>query len=258
MSSRPLPGVEFATPPVREVAMGFEYEPIAGMGTRELVHLQDAWQGEFVEFSEQVAPSDPLHAGQAHGWSPVQALRLWAAQPSSGRLLQLQSDRIFLNWASVGGGAPYPRYANLRVEFATKWAQQSQRLQDLGLASPAPLVAEFTYVNQISPDEDLVWTDALHIATAEEVPLPGAAGVMQFHMIRTFEGAGNDEAAGEIVVNARQGPTSEPAMMVIVARMQVGDGMDPFTALDRAHEEGSRMFAALTTRAAHERWGMKA
>ena len=255
MPSPFLPGVEFATPPVREVAMGFEYEPIAGMSTRELVHLQDAWQHEFDEFNEQIAPPGPLQSAQANDWSPAQALRLWAAQPSSGRLLQLQSDRIFLNWASAGDGAPYPRYTRLRVEFETKWAEQAQRLQDLGLACPTPLVAEFTYVNQISPDEDLVWTDALHIATEDEVPLPGAAGVMQFHMVRTFAGAGNGDDAGEIVVNARQGPASEPAMMVIITRMQVGGGMDPFTALDRAHDEGGQMFAALTTRAAHERWG---
>ena len=257
MSHPTSPRVEFASPPVREVALGFEYEPIVGMGTRELVHLQDAWSEEFVDFNEQMAlPGTPL-IGMADGAVPGQALRLWASDPHRGQLLHLQADRLFLNWTSTEGGVSYPRYPIMRAELQSKWEEQERRLRQLGLPVPQPAVAEFTYVNQVSSDDDLVWTDALHVATADDVPLPGVAGMVQFHMIRVVESSGGGDSQGEIVVNARQGPQSDPAMLVISTRLLIGVAAEPFSVLDRAHDEGNRMFSALTTPAAHQRWGRR-
>lgn len=250
--------VDFDNPPVRETVIAFEYQRIPGLRTRELVHLQDSWQGEFTRF-EDMPPIPSLPAGPGPQFvvsDEAEPLRLWSIDDSRGRLLQLQTDRLILNWRAGADLLRYPRYASLRTEFATRWGSMCEQLTGLGLSAPRPERVEFTYVNEIDDSDGHVWTEALAVSVAHPSRLPGDDGLMAFHMSRPVAG-GDGAMAGAISVNARRTSTSGPSTMVVSTRLEVATSADPFAVLDLAHEMSLTTFEALTTEEAHRRWGRR-
>lgn len=73
---------------------------------------------------------------------PANALpRTWLISPDGTRLIQLQGDRISLNWRRAGEAGAYPRYATLRREFRRHFKTLAQRsrnaLRKQGAKGPA-------------------------------------------------------------------------------------------------------------------------
>lgn len=251
--------VDFNNPPVRETVIAFEYQRVPGLGTRELVHLQDSWQRDFSRFEDMPPiPSPPTEPGPQLVMSDeVEPLRLWSIDDEAGMLLQLQTDRLILNWRAGANLLRYPRYASLRADFAKRWGSMCAQLSVMGLQAPHPERVEFTYVNEIDDSDGHVWTEVLAVSVAHPSRLPGDDGLMAFHMSRPVADAAGD-IAGAISVNARRTGATGPSTMVISTRLEVAVSRDPFSVLDLAHDMSLMTFEALTTEEAHRRWGRRA
>lgn len=248
---------EFDSPPVRETAMAVEFAPIYRMDTTRLVHLLDSLAEGYPERDDQ-PPLPPSRQSEEQptftptmmlgiGWTPT---RLWAVNNELGYVLQLQQDRLILNWRS--GGAPYPRFVSLKREFKEKWDGLLTFCEKNGLPDPEPHTVEFTYVNVIGNDGQTRPTQALRSLADAEESLPGMSAGVAYNTRRILSD-GSDQ--GSLSVSASHDESPE-WLLTITTRLSVRTA-DPIEMLSRAHELSRDAFLGVTTPEAQDQWGAR-
>lgn len=255
VSSDPLP--EYDHPPVIEVAVGVEFLPVDELDIAALVNLHNVWSDDYPKIILQPElPSASRFASQLPvvfntGVPPV---RLWSLSEDENFLVQVQADRIVMNWRRISD-AEYPHYDNIVVQFQARWSEFVDYLGRIGASPPSPTVAEVTYVNSIhfnasaGPVEILTFdrnVDGLWPAAALSIqrvsPIPaelGQPGVLRI--------AANTEEPGALRLD-------------VVARIDVDPLIEdafPRDALDFAHEVAVRGFSLSVTAAQQETWGRR-
>jgi uncharacterized protein (TIGR04255 family) len=259
------------------VALGVYFSPPLSLLTAQFGRLWDRWRDRYPKTEDQPAlPPIPLESfPQPFPTISFQFIgslpgpRVWYLSESGNQVIQIQPDRLVLNWRRTTEDEPYPRYENLIPAFREAMSSLIAFLSEEGLALPTIVQAEVTYVNPI-PIEALgdareltrlitLWSGALSdefLPTPEEVrlsiryriPDPGSGdpvgrlyveGSPAFH-----KGVGSEKA-------------SEVFMLQIFARGKpLGDGLDgAFAFLDLGHDWVVRGFTSLTTERMHEQWG---
>lgn len=244
----------YSEPPVVEAVLAFEYSQPPGVSVRDLVHVQDRLPSTFTLYDQHhPLPSTIGGEDQNPAW-PLMP-RLWAYNENETLLVQLQGDRVVLNWRKRDGSPEYPGYDELRALLVDIWSRIETGHTERGLESPSPRIAEFTYFNEIRDQDGLMWTKALSPVDNHDA-LPGSTGLIHFHMERPLLDEGHDEnVTGEIVIDARKASVSEPSILVISTRMTILAGQQPLDRLDKAHLHSRVTFEAMTTPEAHIRWG---
>lgn len=106
----PLPKLE--RPPIAEVACGVVFESLAidpvSVGPYAQQRLADFPRHELMPALEDVPPQGVPSLVFNQG---LPRLRTWLISADDALVLQLQHDRLFLNWRRVGGAA-YPRFSD--------------------------------------------------------------------------------------------------------------------------------------------------
>jgi uncharacterized protein (TIGR04255 family) len=254
---------DFERPPVVEVALGIEFAPIPDLGAVRLARLQREWEAEYPKWVEQPAlpPSAPPGTlitgfGLRFG-SGAEPLRLWMLTEDERTLVQVQWDRVFLNWRRQDSAAEYPHYEALRDEFVSRWHAFELYVGAQELGPLQPLIAEFTFVNVIYSDEgELVVSDVL--ATLASVPELGdmLATHVQHVVSRPME---DGTPATTTIVGALDGERQGAVRLNVSTRVTLPpDGIDAgrlLAALDYAHDEGVWAFTRGTKPSMHKQWG---
>lgn len=83
--------------------------------------------------------------------SSVSLPRTWFISPDTSRLVQVQSDRLSLNWRRVSEVSDYPRYKALRQEFRRHLKTLRECAAERTGAPVRINMCEVTYVNPITP-----------------------------------------------------------------------------------------------------------
>lgn len=263
---------EFAEPPVVEVALGVQFEPIPRLAEPWIARF---WLEEvrerFPEWTEALAlppavewfgiPGQPrvmFRLGQ--GALANRAVFQDAAQTG---LLQLQQDRFVRNWRKVGNGDAYPRYETIRQSFASEVAGLRQFLGRNGLGELIPNQCEVTYVNHV-PVEDvsklgqigtllapwsgqfsdnwLVAPETVELASHHHIVVDGVP-IGRLH-IALQPGYRGSEAVFVLTLTARGRP-SGPA------------DEDTLAFLDLGREQIVRGFTSVTSKEMHAKWGRR-
>lgn len=247
------PAGGYTSPPVVETAIAFEFQPRPEIGIRELVHVGDHLPGGFNRF-EQHPPLPPravdLPPENDSGWQILP--RLWAIDDTRQLLVQLQVDRVVLNWRKTSEPAPYPGHQELLTEFEGIWSGVQGGYTEAGVPLPTPSVAEFTYVNQIQDEDGFNWTHLFSPVYRPE--LEGVVGAMHFQMERALIDPEVEQPLGMITVEAHKTALSEPSVLIVSTRIYTTTDPDPLARLADAHSTSLRMFQALTTDEAQDRW----
>lgn len=68
-------------------------------------------------------------------------------------MLQLQQDRIAVNWSKSAAGDDYPRYESIKAFLVEAWRRLEAKLEDLALAIPIPSACQVVYVNELGASE---------------------------------------------------------------------------------------------------------
>jgi uncharacterized protein (TIGR04255 family) len=153
--------VHYAKPPVSEVSLTAQFS--RGVVDLEvLAAFRQAMRPEFPGYEQQPAlppmvesfdqpPQAPTFQVE---FNPPSALpRTWFLTGDGTRLLQLQSDRVSLNWRRLEGDAEYPRYSRLRADFERCVRELFRCVNVAGAAEPRLNLVEVTYVNPVQlPD----------------------------------------------------------------------------------------------------------
>jgi uncharacterized protein (TIGR04255 family) len=250
--------IVFSNPPVQETAMSVEFQPMPALSASRLVEVRNSWSPPYDHQEDHPAlPAIPLEGDMPFiqfgpGVPPV-SLRLWGEDRASGRLLQIQQDRLILNWRRLSPDLTYPGYPTLLEEFASRWQGLVTALGVAGLPVPRPTTAEYTYVNVIQATGDTDLTRALETLVPEPRHMPGRdAGVFYRTQRRLLQDEG---AAGIVVVTANREPDVPHWNLTITTKVQAV-ASDPVASLDIAHSASRNTFLAVTTGDAQSAWGV--
>ena len=258
---------EFEAPPVVEVALGVQFRILPALRGLALAPLRDQWRSRYPGLEEQ-PPVPSTIEGSAPGGPVVQlnvgfpSMRYWFLTEDGSELVQVQQDRLSVNWRGIDSGSIYPRYPAMRQTFVDRFDDFSSFLSHEGLGTIRPTQVELNYVNAVSLEASgggklervlSTWRAASkhHLGSPEQTRLE-----MSFHL----KDLGSGSSRLWVQIGPGQGDPATPALLftLTVRGMPTGEGLsEVLSFLDDAHGHLVRSFAELTTSRMHDIWRLR-
>ncbi len=155
----------FNKPPVIEVVLGVQFEPLHNFKTTHVGKLHTVYAVDYPIVSEH-SPLEPKFENFNTGtFAPNQTVfslidnkaipRVWFISEDDRTLIQFQRDKFIHNWRrdEPSEEMPYPRYEKMRDEFELRYKQLLEFLSSQDIPEPTVNQIEVTYVNLISCDD---------------------------------------------------------------------------------------------------------
>jgi uncharacterized protein (TIGR04255 family) len=156
---RPPELPEFEAPPINELVMGVQFNPVRGYSLIRAGEVWDLFKSEYPVVQEQgeLPPRFETYGGGVEPFavgfnilnSPPHP-RFWFLAPGGDQLLQFQTDRFLHNWRQIDGlGGEYPRFENLFDRFRSETQRLAQYMEALEADTFTVNQVEISYVNRI-------------------------------------------------------------------------------------------------------------
>lgn len=144
----------YVAPPLAEVACGFAFTLLPNF---KIPHFGLFWsyiRNEYpkIEHAAPLAADEGIPVDEATG---LPLPRVWFIDKSDTRLVQLQPNRVYVNWRSRPHDTKYPRYEQIMGSLRGAIKALGTLAEDAGLGSIVPQAGELTYVNHFSPGQDV-------------------------------------------------------------------------------------------------------
>ena len=272
----PLP--EFDNPPVVEVALSVQFDPLPELRTPQLGLLWQTVRERFPRIEEH-PPLEP--SVETFGTRPaaepgvrfemmrrLPVPRVWFLNREGTELIQVQPDRFVHNWRKLASAQPYPRYENhIRPTFFKELSAFCEFLKHENLGDLKPNQCEVTYVNHIVAGRG--WERpgqlprVLKLCAGDLLePMPGELEEIRMNGSFVIPGPGGGPAGRLRFVIEPGFRTSDGQplfVMNLVARGQPTPGsVEGIMAfLDLGRKWIVNGFTALTTPEMHKIWGRK-
>jgi uncharacterized protein (TIGR04255 family) len=259
---------EFDNPPVVEVAVGVQLRPLFTMRGLALAPLRERWRPQYPRVEEQPAVPPVVEGGPQSitqvqfTVAPFATTRQLFLSESGNQLVQVQPDRMVVNWRSGEPPTEYPRYGHMREMFTNRYRDLAQFVADEGFGEIEVTQAELTYVNVLDVEPGQVGQIGRF--------LRGWSGVVGHHLgepeqarvTLTFPitGIGQPPVRLYVEVSPAQKPLGNPVIFLTltVRGNPGGRGLDEsLKFMDEAHQHLVRSFAELTVEGMHEIWGRR-
>jgi len=148
-----MPVASFKKPPVGEVSFGLWFQPLPAFKTAHYGAYWDLIRKDYPECEDKppVLDANPLGFRQVGDWFPPP--RVWYLHRDRNLLIQLQPNRIWLNWRRISDGDEYPRFEALLPVFRATVQQFAEFLRANNVGSVLPHGGELSYVNQFPPGD---------------------------------------------------------------------------------------------------------
>jgi uncharacterized protein (TIGR04255 family) len=273
--ARNLP--DFENPPLSEVALSVQFEPLEQLRTPQIGLLWSEFRGAF-PLTEEHPPLDSVIEtfGVARTSQPEMHLRMfqtppvgrvWFLNQRGSELIQVQQDRFIHNWRKAGEGDAYPRYEPIRDTFRSELARFQAFLNRENLGQIVPNQCEVSYVNHIMAGNGWdthgqlgnVLTVFRTAYSDDKLSEPEDVRLALRYVIRNDSG----EPVGRLNISAlpvfRRNDNQPMLELTLTARAKpLGEGIDDITrCLDVGRATIVRAFASVTTPAMHQIWERK-
>ena len=268
------PRPDFTDPPVTEVVLSLQFDPINGFDTPHHGLIWDLYRKKYPRTSTKetlgsaiedfglpkLSPSVQFKVVQQHD-----VPRCWFENLKGTELIQVQPDRFIFNWKSGKVGEKYPRYERVRARFRSHFKTFETFLKVNGLGKAVPNQCEVTYVNEIYPGKAwktpgqlgrifTVWSGRYSDTFLSK---PEIVNFNHYQRILSYEGMpiGRFHTSVESRIRISDG---EPMLrFTLTAR---GAPLKPtkkavFDFFNLGREYVVRGFASATTKKMHEVWG---
>lgn len=239
--------------------MGVHFLQLPGLNTVALVRLADIWRDRYPKIQEHpalppAAPGGQMFMLRVGNSAPPQ--RFWLLAENDSLLIQVQNDRLLLNWRKVKDDDPYPRYGRLRQDFSDVWSDFVRYITSADYGVFQPSLAEVSFFNRIP------------VSSASEVPRTIAAlnpdWSLDGHLVTSLQiervildNAGEQSGQQNITLGYR--PEFGFIQLEITSRLRIHtestDSAAILAALDQAHDVDVLTFDQITTDSAHTAWG---
>jgi uncharacterized protein (TIGR04255 family) len=259
---------KFERPPVVEVALGVQFRPLFAMRGLALASLWDRWRQDYPRIEEQPAlPSavegEPTLVPQLQlNFVSLPPTRQWFLNESGTHLVQLQPDRLMINWRAGNPASDYPRYRNIRELFVARFGDLAQFVAEQELGALEIVQAEVTYINAIETGSDGLghiervlkgWlgTTGQHLSAPEQARMT---------LVFPISDVGQPPVRLYAEVNPAQRLSGERVLFFTLTGRgnPGGKGLDEaLTFFDQVRERLVWTFVELTTESMHEIWGRR-
>jgi len=190
--------------------------------------------------------------------------RTWFISADDSVLIQLQADRLLLNWRRGATNAEYPHFETVSGRFRAIYQQFEAFVADAELGTIQPEFCEMTYVNQFRPkDADGGLPNVRDILRLWPEPFGQEwnvrADAVRFqadYRMLPVNGESPGRLTASLNVANMQSIPSQVLQFELAARGRpLGDGFNGVIAFhERARENIVRYFAAVTTETAQNEW----
>lgn len=273
--TRNLP--DFERPPLAEVALSVQFEPLEQLRTPQIGLLWNEFRQRFPK-TEEHAPLDseferfgiprvtlPQVRMQMLETLPVP--RVWFLNDVGTELIQVQQDRFVHNWRKVGEGDAYPRYERLRQTFQTELSAFQTLVAREECGALVPNQCEVTYVNHIVAGEG--WTTHSQLSQVltvfqtnysdDRLGEPEDARLAMRYVLRDDDQKPIGRLHAAVQPVFRREDHQPMFVLTLTARFRPsGERIeDVLCYLDRGREVIVRAFASMTTPQMHQVWGRK-
>lgn len=268
---------EYDRPPLIEVALGVQFEPVIGL---TIPHMGELWSHYKEQFPhvEHRDPLDPvIERKGVRLRSPNPGLmmlgklplpRVWFIDESSRELVQIQQDRFVRNWRKSKSEDIYPRYENeIRSTFERDYGKFADFITSRNLGKLEANQCEVTYVNHIPVEKEWAGHEALrHLtsfwsdskAATESLTEEDARIQLRYEISDPQEGF-----IGRLHVTFEPGFVKDKNLPVYVLRLTargkpLGEGLTGIlNFLDLGRLQIVRTFTNLTSKEMHQKWERK-
>lgn len=261
----------FSDPPVAEVALGAHFRPFINLGSVDFGRLSEIWADRFPETEDQpmALPGVPLETFEPNPLGAIEfnfgppERRVWYLSSDRRLVVQLQRDRLVINWRRADGRQPYPRYKRLRPIFKKVLGEFFAYAVDRGLGTPQVAQTVVSYTNPILRSSlprgrrvsSLIspWS-----GQRSDSFLPDEEDAQVQVTYRIPDG---DKPIGRLYVQGGTEVTPETTggryVLAVFARVLCGANTEAgaLRALDVGHEWVVNGFTSFTTPTMHKRWG---
>ena len=266
---------EFLNPPLAEVAISVQFEPLNKLVVPQIGLLWQHYGKEFPHV-EHHPPIDPVierfGVRSSSIFPNIQLLqahplpRVWFLNSAGDELLQLQQDRFVRNWRKVNPDLEYPRYETyIRPKFIDSFRDFEKFISDNQIGVIKANQCEVSYVNLITSND--VWTthaDIAHVFTnwdkeySKDATYELEDARFQIrHLLRdqagNFMGRLNITCEPTFASSKDQSPLFE---LRLIARLKPFDAtLDGIMkSVDIGRESIVKTFAAITRKEMHDVW----
>lgn len=272
-------GPTFRHPPVVEVALGVQFEPIDGLRIADLARYWEQVRGRLPDWSqhprlphvaEVFGPpgSSTAQIGIELGPPMVRAGRSWFSSEDGQCLQQVQDDRFVCNWRRYQDPtATYPRYkTHHRPQFFSDLDDFEKFVAERDLGPIQPDHVEVTYVNHVFGGAVTGDHSELHrvlevFSDPKGSDHPGLPENVDLAMRYRIDGEdGRPRGRLHVVTKPvfRRSDLSPMYAVTLTARLGLerGDRQELESELDRGHDFLVEAFRTLTKSEMHEAWGL--
>ncbi|MFL5845288.1 MAG: TIGR04255 family protein [Solirubrobacteraceae bacterium] len=152
-----LQPVTFRRPPVSEVALAIQFDsPVVDVEV--LGQLVSRLKSDYPDREQQPAlppmaePTGLLNPPQieVQFGTPFLLGRTWLLTEDGHHLIQIQADRLVVNWRRLNADVEYPRYTSIRDRFAQLLAITEELVGQVSGGSLTSNFLELSYINEIT------------------------------------------------------------------------------------------------------------
>jgi uncharacterized protein (TIGR04255 family) len=267
-----LPG--FKNPPVSEVALSIQFDPLPGLQIHHFGLLWNEFRDRFPKVESHPPIDRTIETFQKEPafqppvtfelLNPFMSPRVWFVSTSGTELLQVQRDRFIVNWRRVKPEDKYPRYPHVRAMLEREYAIFSKFVADQKIGDIVPNQCEVIYINQIAPCT--VWekhSQVGHVLNVmapefkdESLPTPEL-----FKFSAQYVIGQPDAPMGRLHLEFQPAFGASDRKPIFVMNLTargkpMGEGFaGAVKFIDMGRECIVRGFSALTTRQMHKEWG---
>jgi uncharacterized protein (TIGR04255 family) len=258
---------EFEDPPVIEVALSAQFRALPGLQGLALAPLRELWRAQYPQVEEQ-PPLPSIVEGDIPGGPSFQlnlgfpAVRYWFLTDDGMDLVQLQYDRLSVNWRELGSGNAYPRYPAMRQVFADRFTDLRHFTVAEGLGDLHVTQLELSYINAVTVDHGDMGKLERILSMWRSVPNHHLDDPEQVRAELTYQvkglGAGVSRLWAQVGPGQREAGVPAILLTFSLRGAPAGEGLDGALAfLDDAHQHVVRSFAELTTAEMHANWRLR-
>jgi uncharacterized protein (TIGR04255 family) len=275
MSSRPRDLPDFKRPPLDEVVLSAQYDPLQRFQVPQIGLLWSKFRDNFPN-TEQHPPLDPIIESFRPTIRPSVQLevsstppipRCWFLKEDGTELIQVQQDRFIHNWRKVGADDSYPRYEHVRNQFKRELETFCEFLATEKIGELSPTQCEVSYINVITLETDPIGHGEMgRILTSVQSKYTddflGQPENVRFASQYVFSDE-NENPLGRLHIAAKpafRAPDGKPIFILnLTARgAPVGEAIPGVLRfMDMGREWIVRGFASITTKEMHKIWGRK-
>jgi len=266
----------FDNPPVTEVALSLQFDPLPGLQIHHFGLLWERYRDRFpkveshppIDRAIEVFQREPLMqpAVSFELLNQLMTPRVWFVSESGAELVQIQRDRFIVNWRRVNAGDKYPHYEHIREMMEQQFSLFAAFVTEHKLGDFAFNQCEVTYINQI--DTCRVWDRHAQVGHVLNVLAPefkeeNLPSPELFRFSAQYLMGPSDGPTGRLHLlfqPAFRVSDKKPtfAMNLTARGKPQGDGFaGALKFLDEGRSNIVRGFRSLTTPEMHKEWGLR-